>query len=323
MHQVSGRAIYGFSLAFTTAVLWGVLPIVLKVLLDFLTASTLTGIRFLVAAVMVGVLLWWQRQWPRLSLLSRQGIVLLLIAVLGLLANYLLYMSGLNYLTAETAQLLIQLAPFLMMLGGVWIFKERLLFWQKIGALVLVVGLLLFFNTRLLVLLTQLSEESFGLLLIIGAAVTWAAYALAQKQLLVHYSSKQIMVLIYCAGAVVFMPLSDLQPLLQLTGWHWAFLLFCCLNTVVAYGAFAEALHHWEASKVSAVLAITPLITILVAKGLHQWQPEWLTPEPLNGWAMLGACLVVVGSMTTALSPLWGQYHAKFQEKRRSQQLRR
>ncbi|MDP4528725.1 DMT family transporter [Alkalimonas delamerensis] len=308
MHQVSGRALLGFSLALTTAVLWGVLPIVLKVLLDFLTASTLTGVRFLVAALLVGLWLQAQGQWPRLSLLSRQGILLLLIAIAGLLANYLMYMSGLNYLTAETGQLLIQLAPFLMMLGGVWLFKERLQLWQKVGALVLLIGLLLFFNERLVPLLTSVSEESWGLLLIIGAAVTWAAYALAQKQLLVHYSSQQIMVLIYCAGALVFMPLSDLQPLWHLSLWHWLFLLFCCLNTVVAYGAFAEALHHWEAYKVSAVLAITPLVTILVAKGLHALQPDWLRPEPLNGWAILGACLVVTGSMITALSPLWRQY---------------
>ena len=308
MHQVSGRALLGFSLALTTAVLWGVLPIVLKVLLDFLTASTLTGVRFLVAALLVGLWLQAQGQWPRLSLLSRQGILLLLIAIAGLLANYLMYMSGLNYLTAETGQLLIQLAPFLMMLGGVWLFKERLQLWQKVGALVLLIGLLLFFNERLVTLLTSVSEESWGLLLIIGAAVTWAAYALAQKQLLVHYSSQQIMVLIYCAGALVFMPLSDLQPLWHLSLWHWLFLLFCCLNTVVAYGAFAEALHHWEAYKVSAVLAITPLVTILVAKGLHALQPDWLSPEPLNGWAILGACLVVTGSMITALSPLWRQY---------------
>ncbi|MCC5851684.1 MAG: DMT family transporter [Alkalimonas sp.] len=308
MHQVSGRALLGFGLALTTATLWGVLPIVLKVLLDFLTASTLTGVRFLVAALLVGLWLQAQGQWPRLSLLSRQGILLLLIAIAGLLANYLMYMTGLNYLTAETGQLLIQLAPFLMMLGGVWLFKERLQLWQKIGALVLLMGLLLFFNERLLSLFTSVSEESWGLLLIIGAAVTWAAYALAQKQLLVHYSSQQIMVLIYCAGALVFMPLSDLQPLWHLSLWHWLFLLFCCLNTVVAYGAFAEALHHWEAYKVSAVLAITPLVTILVAKGLHALQPDWLSPEPLNGWAILGACLVVMGSMITALSPLWRQY---------------
>lgn len=319
MHQASGRTLLGFSLALTTAVLWGILPLALKILLELMTASTLTAIRFLVAAVMVGGWLWWRKQLPNLRLLSRQGMLLLLIAIIGLLANYLMYMSGLAYLTAETGQLLIQLAPFLMMIGGVWLFKERLLFWQKVGAFILVSGLLLFFNDRLVSLLLEVSDESLGVLLIIGAGITWAAYALAQKQLLVHYSSKQIMYVIYVAGMIAFIPVSDFSPLLHLTGWHWLFLLFCCLNTVIAYGAFAEALHHWEASKVSAVLAITPLVTIVLANLLAWFNPDWLTPEPLNLLAWLGALMVVAGSMTTALSPLWVSYTAK----RRSAKLRR
>ncbi|MCH8537140.1 MAG: DMT family transporter [Alkalimonas sp.] len=319
MHQASGRAALGFFLALTTAVLWGILPIALKILLEFMTASTLTAIRFLVAAAMVGGWLWWRNQLPNLRLLNRQGMWLLMVAIIGLLANYLMYMSGLAYLTAETGQLLIQLAPFLMMIGGVLLFKERLLFWQKIGALVLVSGLLLFFNERLFTLFEQANHESLGLLLIIGAGITWAAYALAQKQLLVHYSSKQIMYVIYVAGVIAFVPLSDFSPLLQLTGWHWWLLLFCCLNTVIAYGAFAEALHHWEASKVSAVLAITPLVTIVLANVLAWINTDWITPEPLNLLAWLGALMVVAGSMTTALSPLWVSYTAK----RRSAKLRR
>ncbi|MDP4537624.1 DMT family transporter [Alkalimonas collagenimarina] len=319
MHQASGRTLLGFSLALTTAVLWGILPLALKILLELMTASTLTAIRFLVAAVMVGGWLWWRKQLPNLRLLSRQGMLLLLIAIIGLLANYLMYMSGLAYLTAETGQLLIQLAPFLMMIGGVWLFKERLLFWQKVGAFILVSGLLLFFNDRLVSLLLEVSDESLGVLLIIGAGITWAAYALAQKQLLVHYSSKQIMYVIYVAGMIAFIPVSDFSPLFHLSGWHWLFLLFCCLNTVIAYGAFAEALHHWEASKVSAVLAITPLVTIVLANLLAWFNPDWLTPEPLNLLAWLGALMVVAGSMTTALSPLWVSYTAK----RRSAKLRR
>lgn len=319
MHQASGRAALGFFLALTTAVLWGILPIALKVLLEYMTASTLTAIRFLVAAAMVGGWLWWRKQLPNLRLLSRQGMWLLLIAIIGLLANYLMYMSGLTYLTAETGQVVIQLAPFLMMVGGVLLFKERLLFWQKIGAVVLVSGLLLFFNDRLFSLLLDINDESLGVLLIIGAGITWAAYALAQKQLLVHYSSKQIMYVIYVAGVIAFIPISDFSPFMQLTGWHWFFLLFCCLNTVVAYGAFAEALHHWEASKVSAVLAITPLVTIAFANLLAWFNPAWLSPQPLNVLAWLGALMVVAGSMTTALSPLWVSYTAK----RRSAKLRR
>lgn len=311
MHQITGNSLLGLILALTTAILWGILPIALKVLLDVLTANTITAIRFLVAAIMVGLWLKFSGKLPKVALLTGRKIgSLMLIAVIGLLSNYIMYLSGLNYLSAETGQVVIQLAPFLMMLGGVILFKERLLLWQKVGALLLVVGLLLFFNERLLQLMLQASNESLGVLLVIAAAITWAAYALAQKQLLVHYSSKQIMYLLYFSGTVAFLPVSDFSPLLTLSSLHWALLVFCCLNTVVAYGAFAEALHHWEASKVSAVLALTPLFTILFAQLLNGIFPTFIAAQSLNLWSWLGAALVVLGSALTALAPQFADYRA-------------
>lgn len=304
MHQASGRSLFGFSLALTTAVLWGMLPIALKIVLTSLTANTITWVRFLVAALFITAVLYRQNALPSFRFANHTIRKLMAIAVVGLLLNYILYLMGLDRLSAETAQVVIQLAPFLMMLGGVIIFRERLLLWQKIGALLLVVGLLLFFNSRLVTLLSQFGNDSLGVLLVIIAAITWAAYALAQKQLLLHYSSQQIMWFIYLAGAVSFLPLSDVAPIAELTALHWAMLGFCCVNTIVAYGAFAEALEHWEASKVSAVLAITPLLTILFANLVHWLWPSTPTPEQLNHWSLLGACLVVLGSAVTALSPL-------------------
>lgn len=94
-------------------------------------------------------------------------------------------------------------------------------------------------------------------------------------------------------------PLEALQ-LSPLQGW---LLLACCLNTLVAYGAFAEALAHWEASRVSATLAITPLVTFAsVAVAASLW-PDHVHPEQINGLAYGGAVLVVLGSALTALAP--------------------
>lgn len=308
MHQASGRSLYGFVLALTTAVLWGMLPIALKHLLTDLSANTITWVRFLVAALFVSLVLWQHKALPDWRALSGQKFIwLLLIAVGGLLANYILYLLGLQMLTAETAQVVIQLAPFLMMLGGIFIFREQLLLWQKIGATLLVGGLLLFFNQRLGSLLTRFDQDTAGVLLVIVAAITWAAYALAQKQLLLRYSSQQIMWFIYMAGAICFLPLTELNPILSLSGLQWGLLAFCCLNTIVAYGAFAEALEHWEASKVSAVLAITPLLTILFANIVSWLWPEAARAQQLNAWSITGACLVVAGSAITALSPLLKQ----------------
>lgn len=306
MHQSSGRVGLGFGLALLTAVLWGLLPIALKWLLSSMSAASITWIRFLAAALLVGAVLLVRKQIPSLRGLSTKKRWLVVIAVAGLLLNYILYLNGLFLLTAETAQVVIQLAPFLMMLGAVYLFKERLLLWQKVGAWLLVFGLLLFFNDRLALLLTQFGSEAFGVLLVIVAAVAWACYALAQKQLLMSFNSQQIMWLIYMAGALCFLPAVELAPVLELSAWQWGIVVFCCLNTIVAYGAFAEALQHWQAANVSAVLAITPLLTIGFAQLLAYFYPQFPS-ESLNAWAWIGAVLVVLGSMLTALAPMLKQ----------------
>ncbi|KKL01497.1 DMT family transporter [Rheinheimera mesophila] len=303
MHQSSGRVGLGFSLALLTAVLWGLLPIALKWLLNSMSAATITWIRFVAAAGLVGLVLLARRQLPSFRGLSVKKKLLIVLAIAGLLLNYILYLKGLFLLTAETAQVVIQLAPFLMMLGAVYLFKERLLFWQKVGAWLLLIGLVLFFNDRLALLLTQFGSEAVGVLLVIIAAIAWACYALAQKQLLLSFNSQQIMWLIYVAGALCFLPSADLAPLAHLSAWQWGIVLFCCLNTIVAYGAFAEALQHWQAANVSAVLAITPLLTIGFAQLLAYFYPQFPS-ESLNVWAWVGASLVVIGSMLTALAPM-------------------
>ena len=67
----------------------------------------------------------------------------------------------------------------------------------------------------------------------------------------------------------------SLAVLHQLIG---ALLLACCMNTLVAYGAFAEALAHWEASRVSAILATTPLLCLAAGAGVHALWPSVLAP---------------------------------------------
>jgi len=68
---------------------------------------------------------------------------------------------------------------------------------------------------------------------------------------------------------------------------------------LIAYGSFAEAMVHIEASKVSTILALTPLITFAV---VHLFPISGLAVEPLTTLSIGGAILVVAGSMVTALN---------------------
>jgi drug/metabolite transporter (DMT)-like permease len=78
-------------------------------------------------------------------------------------------------------------------------------------------------------------------------------------------------------------------------------LLFCSLNTVIAYGTFAEALVHWDASRVAAVLALTPLATIASAAVAGALWPSLAVTARISGAGFVGVGMVVAGALLTAL----------------------
>ncbi|OKH40475.1 EamA family transporter [[Phormidium ambiguum] IAM M-71] len=301
LHQSSGNWRLGLALSLLTVFLWGVLPIALTVALQGLDAYTVTWFRFLVSFVLLGVYLSARKQLPSGEKLLSLPKGLFLTAVIFLALNYILYLLGLSYTTPANAQVLIQLAPVLMGLGGIYIFKERYTLIQWIGLAGLTLGFVLFFNEQLKTLITSQGKYLFGSGLIIIAAITWAIYGLAQKQLLQQLSSANIMLLIYGSCALIFAPFANPQPILSLNLLQFSMLLFCALNTIVAYGAFAESLEHWEASRVSAVLAAAPIVTLASVWAVALLFPQWIFTNNLTILGVLGAILVVVGSMTIAL----------------------
>ncbi|MDD1976860.1 MULTISPECIES: DMT family transporter [Pseudomonas] len=303
MHISSGRWVYGLSLSLLTALLWGILPIKLKQVLQVMDPITVTWFRLLVSGGLLFAWLAASKRLPRFNGLGRKGWGLVALATCGLVGNYVLYLMGLNLLSPGTAQLVVQLGPVLLLVASVFLFKERFSFGQGVGLLILLMGFGLFFNQRLEELLTSLSVYTTGVLTIILATTIWVFYALSQKQLLTVWNSMQVMMVIYLCCAMLLTPWVHPLEALQLSPLQGWLLLACCLNTLVAYGAFAEALAHWEASKVSATLALTPLVTF-VAVALAAWfWPDFVQAEQINSLGYIGALVVVLGSALTALGP--------------------
>jgi drug/metabolite transporter (DMT)-like permease len=302
LHQASGLWRLGLALALVTAACWATLPVALKFTLGQLDVYTLTWFRFLVAAAGLGGWLAWRGALRGYAGLRPRYGWLLALAAATLIGNYVGYLAGLDLTTPATAQLLIQLAPLLMALGGIVVFRERFAAGQWLGLGLLALGLWLFFHDQRQ---AQAASAGFvrGSLVVVLAAVSWAVYALAQKQLLERLSSPLVLLFVYAVASVALLPLATPARLASLDARHWLALLYCALNTLVAYGAFAEALAHWQASRVSAVLALTPLLTVLCVEAVHALAPGAVAPERIGLVGFAGAALVVLGS---ALSSLLG-----------------
>src|SRR5262249_37495381 len=139
LHRASGRSALGFSLAVTTMLMWGVLAVALKVALVEMDAYTIIWYRFLLSTLVLGAALAARGGLPAVGRLSRNAWALLVVATTCLAANYILFLLGLQHTTPANTQVLIQLAPFLLALGGIWVFGERFTRVQWLGCILLMV----------------------------------------------------------------------------------------------------------------------------------------------------------------------------------------
>lgn len=319
LHQASGRWKLGLLLALVTAACWATLPVALKITLEQVDPITLTWFRFLVAALVMFAWLAARGGLAQFAALDGRRWFMLAIAGAMLIGNYVFYLLGVEHTSPANAQLLIQLAPLLMALGGIFVFREPYRWGQWLGLGVIVLGLVLFFRDQWAATALHESTGNMGAIgqsvvgggapdeyllgsaFVLVAAIVWAVYALIQKQLLLRLSSPAILLFIYALASLALLPFSHPTRLLALDAGHWTLLAYCALNTLVAYGAFAEALAHWEASRVSAILATTPLLCLATVALVHAFWPSGIAPESVTILGYVGALLVVAGSTASSL----------------------
>ncbi|PHZ86410.1 DMT family transporter [Paremcibacter congregatus] len=283
----------GLILILISVLFWGILPLALKFSLQKLDGVTITWFRFLVALGVCAVIQYFNGALAQFRTLTRRDWTLLTAAALFLIIDYVGYISSLNYISPSASIVFTQVTPFFLTIGGVIVFKERMSALQVLCFVLLFAGLVLFFHDSLISALTTEAMLWQGVFLTVGAALFWTFYAMLQKKLSQKLSPSNILLFTYGLAIVVLFPASDTSGFAALTPLDWSLLTFCAFNTIIAYGAFAEALHYWDASQVGSVLATTPLFTIAATFTASLIWPGLYTADQvsLGGW--IGIALVI------------------------------
>lgn len=228
-----------------------------------------------------------------------------LLAGLFLSCNYYGYMKGLALTSASNAQIMIQLGPLTLLFLGVSYFKEPMRWIQWLGVLLAGVGFVFFNWDQIRVSLEHQDIYIAGNLWLLFAAITWATFASLQKmQLKVGWTPQMVNFLVYGVCTVALFPLANLKELAPMDPWQWFVLLVLGLNTVIAYGAFGEAMHRIPASVVSLIITLNPLLTILLVGLIATFGLTFISPEPIEWRGYMGAFFVVSGvAIAVSLRP--------------------
>ncbi|MCT4602194.1 MAG: DMT family transporter [Marinifilum sp.] len=297
MNQLISASNYkGVLYAMVTAFLWGFLPIFLKVALQDIDPISIVWFRFSFAFLVLFIY-YLISDRKQLKIIKRPPLMLI-IAAIALGVNYIGFLKGLNYTSPSNAQIIIQSGPILLALMGVILFKERLNIKQMAGFGIAGIGLFLFYRNQLQTFIHDTNAFNLGFFWVELAAVTWVLYAILQKKLVQKYPAQLLNMVLYGIPALIYMPMADFSAFQGLDFKTWAIVVFLGVNTLVAYGSIALAFKYTEAYKVSIIVTLNPIITLISMSVLTYLQVSWIQPESMTIYSLIGAILVIGGAVT-------------------------
>lgn len=281
--------------AFFTASLWGFMAIILKVITYELPPLTVVWFRFALAFL---ILASWTLVFRRSDFsIFRRPPFLLFLAALFLAGNYTGFIAGIKYVSPSTSQVFIQIAPVSFALSGILIFREQVNWRHILGFILVLAGIGLFYSEQLRDLSSGADHFTLGMILVLGGGLSWAAFATIQKSLLRKIGPNQLNLFVYGACALALLPLVRFSMLGGMPAVNWIILVYLGLNTVLAYGSLSQAIKLTEATRVSVIITLNPIITFVTMAILTRMQVSWIEPESFSLMSILGALSVLGGAI--------------------------
>lgn len=284
---------YGFAVA--GAVLFSTKGIFIKLAYaQGVSTEMLLSLRMIVALpVYLVILITILRREDKLRARLSPRIVLASMAV-GILGYYLssyLDFLGLNYVSAQYERLVLFTYPFFVLLFGVWLFGDRMVWGVVPAMLVSYGGLLVIFGWNLAV---DPDGLIIGTLLVLGSAITFALYQhLAKRQMLVIGAGLFTCIGMSTAALCAIgqnLLLHGPQSYFTLTPQIWSYgLALGLLGTVLPSFLMNMGMARIGARATASTAAFGPIVTIVIA--------VLVLSEPFTLFHGIGTLLVLVGSV--------------------------
>lgn len=241
-------------------VLFGIWPIMGKIVLRSLSVTSLVACRLVGAAIAFTLL---QRQLkPLLKMPRKDFLLLVLCSICGVVGNQLLFVKALSLTTVINAALLTATIPVITLVVSI-LFRYDHWSLKRVAGIVLAGAGVVYLVNPAQAALT--SQTMMGNVLLLLNGLLYAVYIVMSKQLLDRYGALNVITWIFVISAVMIVPLgfySFGNENLGAIGWTvWLLVgVIILLPTVGAYYLNAWALSHVSPSTVTIYIYLQPLI---------------------------------------------------------------
>ncbi len=280
--------------------MWGGSFTATKIVVAEAAPAAVIWLRFLIAALIMGVVAWKQGE---LSLPSWKDVfVFMFLGFLGVTLNQWLQSVGLVTSEAATTAWILASTPVMMAVLG-WLFlREKMDGQAAFGILLAALGVILVASKGDLRAAFSGHFGKPGDILILISAPVWAIYSILSFPVLKRHSAIKVTFYTFLFGWLFsnfqFISSSGWMELARLSPWGWANLLYLSVFcSVLSYIFYNDGMQFLSASQVGAFLNLEPLFATLVAAALLG---EQIVPATLLGGALILTGVWLVNRLQSA-----------------------
>jgi drug/metabolite transporter (DMT)-like permease len=279
-----------------TAFFWGLMFHLGKYAVAVLTPATIGGWRFLSAGLVLLPLVALREglDWPGLR---RNALPLLAMAVIGITGFNISLFYGLRHTSPVNGALIVALCPALITALSALLMRERVSVRQLAGLLLGIAGVAVVVSHGSLHALLALQFQQ-GDLLVLVAALGWAAYSVIPRRFITGLAPLQITTASIVLGGVLMSGFAAAtQPdffTLPPTGVVVAIAVMSLLGSVLAYLWWNDGVREVGAARAGLFMNLVPVFATLIGIALGQ---------PVAAAQLAGAVLVLGGVLLATLQP--------------------
>lgn len=241
---------------------WGISFVSTEYLLQFLGPMTIGAIRFVIATALLYMMM--RRTGTSLRIEPKDHLLFVLAGGIGIAIYFYFENTGIKYISASPAALIIAAIPIFTLIFEALIYKRAINAVDALAIIVSVVGVMLIVDIKIDEFFE--SGQMFGYIMMVGAVAAWIVYSMASKPLFKRYSYLTIIFYQFFYSLPFFLiavpfEANDWQAVGFTAIVHLVFLsLFA---SVLGFYYFAKAMDLLGVTESSVFINFLPIVTII------------------------------------------------------------
>ncbi len=271
-----------------TTMIWGFIPILVKIILVVFNPLTIVFVRFSLACIFFFLL--WIIRGRKGSFLLNWRNPWLLLGGSALSLNYILFTLGVKETTAGSASLLVQSQIIFLILWGHLLLRERIDWLKGIGMLITLAGLFIVIWSEDSLAEMFASRYFWGNILVAISGLFWSFYGLSNKKLGENRRTTEILPSVFLLGVIItaIPTYLKLEFYISPTGRDIIILIALgVIGTGLSYLLLSEGIKRLNASTAGVMTSLAPVFTLLSA--------NIFLGEEITTRIIIGTILILLG----------------------------